>query len=135
MPLMEWRKDFEVGIESMDDQHRRLVDLINELHDAMKVGRGDEKVGTVLDALIQYTKTHFTAEEALMEAHGYPDLGAHHEKHQELINQVLLLRQGHRNHRLGVGISTSVFLRDWLSRHIQGTDRKYAQHIQQSKAA
>ncbi len=135
MPLMEWGKEFEIGVESMDNQHRRLVDLINELHEAMKVGRGDQQVGTVLEALIQYTKTHFTAEEALMAMHGCPDQEEHRERHEEFVNQVLLLRQGRRSNRLGVGISTSVFLRNWLSKHIQGTDRKYAHYIQQSKAA
>jgi hemerythrin-like metal-binding protein len=59
----------------MDNQHRQLVDLLNQLENAMAKGKGKELVGKILSELIRYTQTHFSSEELLMLKHGFPDLG------------------------------------------------------------
>lgn len=68
MSLITWSDSYSVKNMQMDDQHRKLVDLINDLHGAMKLGQGRQKLGTILDALVDYTRTHFRSEELLMKS-------------------------------------------------------------------
>ena len=63
MALIAWNDSYSVKVKQMDEQHKKLVEMINQLHDAMKVGQGKQVVGDVLNALVSYTKTHFASEE------------------------------------------------------------------------
>ena len=74
MPLFTWNESYSVSVKSMDDQHKRLFDLINQLHDAMNAGKGKQMVGLVLKEMLEYTRTHFTAEEKVLERLAYPGL-------------------------------------------------------------
>ena len=73
MALLSWNDTYSVKIRKFDDQHKKLIDLINQLHDSMLVGKGKDVMGEVMNSLVDYTKTHFTAEETLMRLHNYPD--------------------------------------------------------------
>ena len=84
--LMPWTSSFENGVSEFDKQHHRLVDLINELYKAMKTGRGNDVIGKVLDELVDYTGTHFAAEEKLMVKHKYPDYDSHIVIHREFVS-------------------------------------------------
>ena len=66
MPLFNWSAQYETGILLVDTQHKKLVDAINTLHDAMKEGKGKEKIESTLNFLVEYTVLHFSAEEKLM---------------------------------------------------------------------
>ena len=66
-----------MGVPSLDEQHKNLISLVNKLNDAMKSGRGKDVLGDILAKLVNYTKTHFAAEEQLMRMHSYPDLASH----------------------------------------------------------
>src|SRR5512140_1784319 len=125
MAFLTWQPDYDTGINIMDQQHHRIVDLINQFHDAMSVGKGKEKAGTVLDALVHYTQSHFAAEEALMAQHGYPELDAHRKKHHDLLAEVQRFREQQQAGKIGINLSIATFLSNWLVQHIQGTDRKY----------
>ena len=63
MALITWGPSIMVGVPDIDKQHKRLVDLINELHTAMTKGQGRDVVGRVVDALVSYTRDHFGFEE------------------------------------------------------------------------
>lgn len=125
MALMEWRPEFSVSVRQLDDQHGKLVGMVNELHDAMRVGKGREVLGPILDALISYTASHFAEEERLMRQHGYPDLARHKSEHDKLTGQVLDLQRQYRSNGAVLSMTVMNFLRDWLVNHIQGEDRKY----------
>jgi hemerythrin len=125
MAIMEWSPTFSVKIKKFDDQHKKLVDLVNQLHDAMKAGQGNAMLGVVLQSLISYTATHFKEEEQIMQTHGYPDLARHKSEHEKLVNQVLDLQ---KKFQAGGGVLTMTvmsFLKEWLITHIQGEDKKY----------
>lgn len=125
MALMEWSPAFSVKIRKFDDQHKKLVELVNQLHDAMKAGQGNAVLGVVLQSLISYTATHFKDEEQVMQANAYPDLARHKAEHEKLVKQVLDLQQ---KFLTGGGVLTMTvlsFLKEWLVTHIQGEDKKY----------
>lgn len=126
MPLMEWTEKLSVGVPRFDAEHRRLVDMVNDLFDAVQSGRGREALGNILDDLIIYTETHFTNEEAALRDCGFPDLEAHLEEHHLLTDQVRDIR---RKYLSGPSATLSMevmnFLKNWLIKHIQGSDRRY----------
>jgi len=126
MPLMEWTPKLSVGVEQFDNEHKKLVGMVNELFDAAQAGRGKDALGPILDKLIEYTKTHFKNEESRMTAHKYADLAAHKAEHDALTRQVLEVQA---KYKAGASAALSMevlnFLKNWLVKHIQGTDKKY----------
>ena len=127
MALMEWNPAFSVKVKKFDDQHKKLVDLVNQLHDAMKAGQGSSALGIIFQQLINYTATHFKDEEQVMQANGYPDLPKHKVIHADLVKQVLELQKKFQTEGAGGILTMKVlsFLKDWLVTHIQGEDKKY----------
>lgn len=125
MALFNWSEEYSVKVASFNGHHRKLMELINELHDAMKRGKGPEAVGGVLKSLLEYTKIHFSAEQYLMTAHGYPGYEAHKAEHDALVRKVEELTEKHCK---GVAVTVEVFqfLKDWLTKHIKETDRQYS---------
>ncbi|WP_302080762.1 bacteriohemerythrin [Salinibaculum rarum] len=137
MPLIEWDEErHSTGIQTVDDQHMRLFELLNDLHAAMEEGRADEEVGTVLQDLDEYTEYHFTDEEGMMQDCGYADecngcFNDHKEVHAEFASRVSQLRERHED---GEYITMDVlqFARDWLDSHIAGDeqDQSYGEYVQ-----
>lgn len=125
MPKITWTPNLSVNVEQFDAQHRRLIEMINELDDAMTKGKGKEVLGKTLAGLVLYTQTHFAGEERLLATHGYEGLSKHRAEHQELIRQVADIQKEFGAGRIGLTIPTMKFLGDWLMHHIMGTDKQY----------
>jgi len=125
MALMEWNPSFSVKVKKFDDQHKKLVDLVNQLHDAMKAGEGNAMLGVVLQSLISYTGSHFADEEKMMQANAYPEYAKHKGEHEKLVKQVLELQQKFQAGNAMLTMSVLSFLKEWLVKHIQGEDKKY----------
>ena len=127
MAAIQWTQDMSVGIQSIDDDHKILVGMVNRLDDAIKASRGKHILGSVLDALLDYTSYHFGREEALMQACGYPDLDAHGHAHRALRTQVAHIRDRYRvNPDTIYDREVLAFLKNWLTSHIMGRDKLYA---------
>jgi len=86
--FIEWSNEISVGIEEIDAQHRVLVDLLNEIHEAIQQGRTLEVTKGIVDRLDEYTRVHFAVEESLMRILHYPDYERHKEEHEKLIAQL-----------------------------------------------
>lgn len=130
MSFFEWTPDMEIDGGAIDDDHRQLIALINQLHEHTVESRGREAVGQVLRDLIRYTEEHFKREEAVMAAVGYPLTAEHHQQHERLVDRMQELNHLHATHSLAVSSLLSLACRDWLSLHIGRSDRDLAQHIQ-----
>ncbi|MCL5743579.1 MAG: bacteriohemerythrin [Acidobacteria bacterium] len=129
MALLEWKSEYEMNIRDIDAQHRQLIAITNELHEAMRQGRGGASLGAVMDKLVSYTKHHFGEEERLLAMHGYPAYAAHKDEHAKLTAQVGRLAQEAAAGRLGLSVEVAGLLGGWLTNHILGTDRLYAAHL------
>ena len=124
--LFTWEDTFSVNIRIIDMQHKKLVSMVNELHQAMVKGSGKDKLGSILSNLVEYTRGHFTTEERLMRTHAYPDFLAHKSEHDHLTEKVMDLQRGFRSNEVGLTIEVMEFLKDWLRDHILGYDKKYS---------
>jgi hemerythrin len=133
--LFQWGPRFQLGIPQVDAQHKRLVDLVNKLHDAMMAGKGDQVVDSIVQELIAYTLSHFRDEEALMRQHAYPLAARHHEEHEALTADVKRRLAALATSRSRVTVELPAFLRDWLTRHILGSDKAFATYLQERMAA
>ncbi|MEW6117819.1 MAG: bacteriohemerythrin [Nitrospirota bacterium] len=125
MALMTWSDALSVNIKEIDEQHKKLVGMINDLHDAMKVGKGTDVTGAILTGLVQYVATHFATEEKLMKAHSYPEFLKHKTEHENLTKQALELQKQFGEGKPVLTVELMNFLKNWLTNHIQGTDKKY----------
>ena len=126
MAFVQWSDQLSVGINTIDDQHKKLVSIINRLYDAMKSGKGSEILSEVLSELIEYTKYHFSTEETLMKNNAYPNYQSHKSLHSKLVEKVMDLELDLKAGRIALSVQVFHFLKDWLVNHIQGEDKKYA---------
>ena len=125
-PLVTWNESWMVGVQEIDAQHKHLVSLLNQLHQALSQGKGKDVLGGILDSLVRYTKAHFAAEERLMQQCGYPDIVAHQQTHVQLTDKVLYFQRSFQSGQVAMGVEIMQFLGSWLQGHIRGTDKKYA---------
>ena len=126
---LEWKPEYDVGIESIDRQHRKLVGMINNLQTAVDYSTGEEFERKALDDLVDYTRTHFKYEEGLMEQNGYPDFEAHRAEHERMIATVDEVLETYRQDQDNAMKKAAAFLRAWLINHINGTDKQYSQFL------
>lgn len=129
MSFFIWEAQYSVNVWEMDEQHKKLVNMLNDLFEAMLSGKGRETLGKVLSGLISYTRIHFAAEEELMKKHGFPEYPVHKKEHDALTQKVLDLDKRFRTSTVSITVETGNFLKDWLTNHILHSDRKYGQYL------
>lgn len=124
MSVFHWNPKYSVGHPLIDEQHRRLFDLLDQLHSAMKSQRGAEAIDETLLELLHYTEVHFAAEERLMREMDYAELERHCQEHQFLIAQVTSMRESReRGERLAT-FELLTFIGEWIIDHVGSTDSK-----------
>lgn len=129
MALFAWDDKFSVGVREIDEQHKRLIGMINELHDGMKSGGGKAVVAPILKRLVDYTLYHFSTEERYMSQHRYPGELAHKAEHKKFTDKVMDFHQKFDAGTAAVSLELMTFLKGWLTDHIMGTDKKYSKHF------
>jgi hemerythrin len=123
-----WTSNLNTGIEVIDKQHRKIVDYINQLDDAICGGRKKELVAKVIDSLVGYTSSHFNYEERMLEEANYPFLKAHKNIHQIFIRRLSEYQERFKN---GEDISEELHMMmfNWLFGHIRHDDMDYVSSI------
>lgn len=126
-----WKDYYGVGDESLDAQHKQILAIINELHDAMHAGVDHRAITPSLDRLVQYTINHFRQEEERLLANRYPDFAQHKALHDKMRQKTLAWRE---NANLITGRDLLFFLKEWWCNHIQEEDKKYAPYLKAAVA-
>ncbi|MFK5986291.1 MAG: bacteriohemerythrin [Pseudomonadota bacterium] len=126
MPLIAWSNELSVGIDSIDAQHQKLINMINALNDALADGSSQPMLQKIFDGLAIYTVKHFAYEENLFATHGYTESVAHKVEHKALLDKVLELKEKMQEGDFMIGIELMAFLKEWLTNHILKTDMAYA---------
>lgn len=129
MPQFNWDSSYSVKVKRFDDDHQQLFRILNELHDGMRAGRGQEILQNVLHELLQYTEKHFAGEELVMKSAGYPQLQAQVEQHRKFTGKIKEVSAKYEAGGLGMTIEVLDFLTDWLKRHIIGMDKQYSDFL------
>jgi hemerythrin-like metal-binding protein len=135
MVFIEWSDQYNVGIEPIDQQHRRLVELINQLQDRVDKGVGRQRCLNTMNALTDYVLEHFADEEKLMSEIGFEELDRHQRAHQVFSAKVadiaLMWGQGQTIdcHEI------LSFLKEWLLDHILVEDQRIGTFVDARKTA
>jgi len=128
---VRWNKKLEFGIPRIDSQHRKLVAMCNELHEALMNRQKRSKdewlvtVGDVLRQAVNYAQTHFTDEEKLMKACKFAGYEAHKQRHKEFVQTITQVLIGFDEMTLTLGFDFADYLRDWILSHIACEDKQY----------
>ncbi len=132
MAFIEWSKQFSIGVEEVDNDHRKLVNLVNKIH-AMN-SREEKDLDRVLDLfeeLLSYSRWHFRHEERLMQNYGYPEFFNHKKEHGDLEQLATELYEKLLNGDESIIDKLMLFLKNWLMDHIVGTDMKMGRFLVQ----
>jgi hemerythrin-like metal-binding protein len=126
MTYLVWSNDLAVGNTFIDNDHQKLIDMVNRLHALMQEGKGKEVLDKVLGNLITYTREHFRREEDLMRKMQFHGFSAHQQEHEKLLQQVMELQRKFESGAATLSLQVLHFLRDWLINHIGKSDRELA---------
>lgn len=127
--LIVWGPLYEIGHKEIDDQHKKLVDLINEFYDAFLNAEANIKVIEIVQRVIDYTVYHFIAEEDLFMNIEYPNTERHLETHKTFVNKLKIFKKQLDEGSIVISYELMTFLRDWLSDHIMGEDKELVKYL------
>ena len=124
-----WEPSYSVNIAELDRQHQRLFRTLAELEHALRTGRADSIIGEVVEKVIEYTISHFAAEEELMQQHGFPGLAAHRNDHRMLTQKLAKFNLSNMAGRPDIPSAFLNFLQAWWRDHILTTDKEYSEFL------
>jgi hemerythrin len=129
MVNIQWSDSLELGVSSIDDQHKELVRLLNELGAALQANQAQEVLMDIFNDLVAHTISHFGHEELAFAQYGYPCAQAHVQEHEDLKCQIIETKQKLVSGSKQFSDSLLFFLRDWLNKHILESDKKAAEFL------
>lgn len=122
-----WTSDLCTGIDVIDNQHRRIVDYINTLEQAIAT-TNRQQVGQVLEEVVDYTLSHFSFEESLLEEAGYKQAEPHKAVHKTFVKRLAKYQERHE-HGEDVADQLRSMLSTWLIHHIKREDMAYVAEV------
>ena len=126
MSLFVWNDSYSVKVKHLDSEHQKLFDIINELYDGMKAGKGKDVLGPVIEQLITYTERHFASEEAVLRRANYNFIEQQIAQHRAFVARVKKFSEDFASGAAGISVEVLDFLKTWLAQHIKGTDQQYS---------
>ena len=135
LDLYKWKREYSVGIATIDQQHQQLFELVNQLHQFISAGQSDAVVAPTFSELVACTRQHFLAEEAMMSEFSFPGLEAHRLEHEKIIRAALRFIGDYEAGEKRFSVQLLDFMIDWLTTHILVTDMHYSQYLLAKGAA
>jgi hemerythrin-like metal-binding protein len=130
MAFLNWDDGLSVGVPAIDEEHRRMIDIVVSLHNSMVAGMSDDCFAGLFDSLVDCTETHFQHEETLMDQTGYPAQERHRAEHHKLRLNIKMFREDIIDRSNSARVSDMMeFLKVWLLDHMQGEDRELGGYL------
>lgn len=125
MAFFEWAEEYSVGLDGIDSQHRKIIELMNEVFDAVRYEKGVEIIKHVYVELLRYANYHFGLELRLFAKYPFDDERKHIEEHSYFIERVKTLMINEYLTDKNVPIEILHFLKSWFQNHMMKTDMEY----------
>lgn len=125
MQLLKWSSQFELGLELVDNQHKQLFNMINELSIAIEYNQPNTLMLPIVDRLKEYANNHFKAEEDIFIEYDYPDREGHEADHDKFIESVKYIRRQCELLDSLMSAKIREFLMGWLANHIMTKDTPF----------
>ena len=126
MPLIQWSPELEVNVEAIDREHRRLVEMLNEMYEAIVAVKGQELMGEITHRMLNYAYEHFSHEEKMMTGVAYPGMLRHKGEHQAFMEKARSVADSMAKGDFVSSVDILKFLKNWLVDHILKIDKDFA---------
>jgi len=123
--VFDWKPEYSVNVEEIDEQHKKLVSLIDKLYNSIYSFKTREELGGILEELIEYADYHFSTEEKYFDKFNYEYSEEHKREHEIFREKMLDLNKKFKNKELEISFELMDFLEDWLLDHLMEQDQKY----------
>ncbi len=124
-----WSDEYSVNIKEMDEQHKKLVEIINKHSIAVKSKEKREVLKNTLEGLLDYIEVHFNREEKLMMQHDFSEYNAHKKKHSYIAQEVCNLYMRYLKGDEDTVFLVASLMNHWLFNHICNEDKKYGEYL------
>ena len=121
---MQWKTEYSVGVESMDDEHREMIDLINEIYDRLESDPDADQVEECLGEIFSTISMHFALEERLMRKNNYEEYQAHKADHEDLLDQIRDLMDHFAADTASGAVKLEQGLSAWFAGHFSTFDAR-----------
>ncbi|MFQ3574504.1 MAG: bacteriohemerythrin [Thermodesulfovibrionales bacterium] len=129
MAFVVWGDEYKLNIAEIDAQHKKLFEMVNDLHSAIKTGKGRDLLGDILSKLLIYCDTHFITEERYMKNYGYPEYIQHKKQHDDLTRQTKDFHDKFKENNSDITLDLMDFLKNWLHNHILVVDKRFGLYL------
>ncbi|SHL39322.1 hemerythrin [Desulfatibacillum alkenivorans DSM 16219] len=129
MAFFNWEEKYSVGVPRFDNEHKKLIGLINNFYEAMKAGKARDVMESTCNELVNYTKTHFANEINALKKTAYPNIPAHEKEHAYYTKQVEDMKAKLDSGQPVMASNMGNFLKSWLVNHIVGVDTTYGKYF------
>lgn len=129
MPFINWDNSFRVNIDSIDEQHKKIMEMINDLHDSITEGAARRNLNEALVRLSVYMVKHFVYEENLFKKHNYKYQKEHKKDHDELAESITEFHKWNMNGKCKLVSDQVEFFKNKMHDHILNYDQKYVSHM------
>ena len=120
-----WNDDYSVGVQQLDEQHKKIISFINTLVNDNNLSVHSESLNEVLTEMLKYSIEHLRYEENLLKENNYPEFDSHKQFHEDYIERSseFSISAMDSDYRVPTGVIS--YLRDWWEHHILKEDMKY----------
>ena len=126
MAFINWDDSLSIKIDSIDEQHKKLIGMINDFYDSIQNRSNNELISKLIRSMKEYTIEHFKFEENLFKQYNYSHSKEHNQEHELFVKKVKELEQKLNSGTIILSFEITSFLKDWLKKHILVSDMKYA---------
>lgn len=128
--ILEWNESLSTGYQHLDDEHKEIFEIINDLYNAIKKAELKTRIEGIVEKMVDYTETHFKDEEELFEKYDFEHKEDHILAHKRFVRKSKEFKRDVHNNTTIVAIQTLNFLRTWWRNHIVSMDQKYKGKLQ-----
>ncbi len=125
--MNEWNKERSMGLSIIDEEHKKIVEIIDEIIAAKQCDNFSEKIKAILRKMIDSAWSQFMTEESYMIEFNYPEYQSHKEEHYDFVNRMNSYFDRVASGSYQLANEVLEYVKQWLVRHIEGTDRKYVE--------
>ena len=135
MEKIEWNDNLSVGIDTIDQQHKMLIQKLKDVSEAIESNLGEGTIAQTLDFLVDYTNFHFSEEEKQMIEHNYPGLAIQQNQHKEFKESLERLEQDFEEENATKELANQIrtFLFNWLVKHIEDVDLEFGKFMREKE--
>lgn len=130
--MVQWDEKYSVRVQSIDNQHKELFNLLNNLLEAMKQGQAAHVLNSIILDLERYAVNHFHKEEFFFNRFNYPEKAKHIAEHQFFVQKITQLITDLNLGKITLAFELLSFMKDWIEHHILEEDKKYMDCFQQN---